>query len=91
MKPLPALLVAIIFTGCVPDEGTDAPDPANDACGAREMQALVGRPASVLETMRFAGEVRIIPPGSAVTMDFRPDRLNIEIDAASRIARVYCS
>lgn len=65
--------------------------PAPEACGTPDLQYLVGQPASVLETMRFAGPVRIIRPGMAVTMDYRPDRLNIEIDGRERIARVFCS
>ena len=60
-------------------------------CGADALQGLVGQPATVLETMRFAGETRIIRPGMAVTMDYRADRLNIEIDRAERISRVHCS
>jgi hypothetical protein len=52
---------------------------------------LVGQSATVLETMKFAQPVRILRPGMAVTMDYRPDRLNIEIDAQEKIARVHCS
>lgn len=64
--------------------------PAPDACGAAALQGLVGQPASVLERMRFDGPVRIIRPGMAVTLDYRPDRLNIAIDDRERIARVHC-
>ncbi len=91
------VLVAALLTACVPvtsppDPGIDpVPDPALDACGAGELQGLVGQPASVLTTMKFRLDTRILRPGMAVTMDFRPDRLNIDIDAGEKITRVYCT
>lgn len=68
---------------------SDGPDLSS--CGADALQGLVGQPASVLQTMRFGTETRIIRPDMAVTMDFRADRLNIDIDRTERISRVYCS
>ncbi|TGD65691.1 hypothetical protein EYC08_07370 [Tabrizicola sp. WMC-M-20] len=67
----------------------DGPDLAS--CGANALQGLVGQPASVLETMKFGQQTRIIRPDTAVTMDYRVDRLNIEIDRTERISRVHCS
>jgi hypothetical protein len=84
--------VAVLLAACqpvLPDGPSDGPDLAT--CGADVLQGLVGQPASVLRTMRFAQETRIIRPGMAVTMDYRSERLNIEIDRAERISRVYCS
>ncbi len=37
-----------------------------------------------------AERVRVIKPGMAVTMDFRGDRLNIDVDAGNRVTRVHC-
>ncbi len=65
--------------------------PVENACGAAGLQGLVGQSATVLQGMTFKLDTRVIRPGMAVTMDFRPDRLNIEIDAQERIARVFCS
>ena len=41
---------------------------------------------------RFPSELdaRIIGPDTAVTMDHRPDRLNIEVNGSGIIERVYC-
>ena len=61
-----------------------------DSCGASALQGLVGQPQAVLQTMRFSQPVRVIGYGMAVTMDFSPDRLNIEMGPDGRIARVYC-
>ncbi|MDO9637157.1 MAG: I78 family peptidase inhibitor [Pseudotabrizicola sp.] len=67
----------------------DGPDLST--CGAAALQGLVGQPASVLQTMKFGQETRIIRPDTAVTMDYRADRLNIDIDRNERISRVHCS
>lgn len=84
--PLLALAACTMETTPV----TPPPMPPENACGAADLQTLVGQPASVLDTMRFAQPVRVIRPGMAVTMDYRADRLNIEIDKAERIIRVTC-
>lgn len=72
----------------------EAPDPPAlppaKSCGAEGLSDLIGRPATVLETMRFAAPTRILRPGMAMTMDYAPGRLNIEIDAQEVIVRLFC-
>ena len=65
------------------------------ACNATKAQGLVGRAANNeqgAEALRLTGAtaLRWIRPGDAVTMDYRTDRLNIELDSANRIVRVAC-
>ena len=73
---------------------SDAPhaafNPPEDACGARALASLVGRPESVLAVMTFPAPTRIIHPGEAVTMDYSAERLNILIDDKGLIDRVNC-
>lgn len=83
-RPLALLLCALITTACA------QPEPPAADCGAAALQSLLGQPASVLQTMRFGTATRIIRPGTAVTMDFSPSRLNIQIDEAETITRVTC-
>lgn len=91
-----SLLLPLAFAACVetespPDPGViEPPMPPAGSCGAPELQGLLGQPASVLETMKFGTDVRVIRPGMAVTMDYREDRLNIEIDKNEVISRVSC-
>lgn len=93
-RPLAA--AALLLSACVqapsqPRPLPPQPDPpAADACGAGALQGLVGQPDTVLQTMRFSQQVRVIRPGMAVTMDFSPERLNIQIDREGRISRVSC-
>lgn len=85
--PMPLAALCLALAGCV----EPVPDlPPADACGAPGLQGLVGQPRSVLAAMTFAGPVRVIEPGMAVTMDYSPNRLNIELDAGGRITRVTC-
>jgi hypothetical protein len=82
-----------VLTACVPVEPLPGPVPPQDgvnACGALDLQYLVGQPASVLETMRFSQPVRVIRPGMAVTMDYSAARLNFAVDRSGYISRVYC-
>ncbi len=57
------------------DEAAPTPDPDR------------GMP---LTTATLLGKsLRVIRPGQAVTMDYSTDRVNIEVDEANRIRRVY--
>lgn len=84
--------VAVLGLGaCVVVAGT-GPEPRGEAgdCGAAALQHLVGQHESVLAAMTFPAPTRIIHPGQAVTMDYLPSRLNIEIGQDGRIIRVRC-
>lgn len=81
------LLTPLLLAACVEPP---APSEGADACGAPDLQYLVGQPGRVLDGMRFSQEVRVIQPGSAVTMDYQPGRLNILLDAADVIEQVSC-
>lgn len=81
-------LLPLAVSACVAP--VPAPGGDGERCGAGELQGLVGQPQAVLQTMRFSQLVRVIGYGMAVTMDFSPDRLNIEMGPDGRIARVWC-
>ena len=84
MRPvLPAALLALAACEAAP------PPDAADACGAAGYQSLVGAPLAAV-TLPADLNDRVIRPGEAVTLDFRPDRLNLELDADGTIVRVYC-
>lgn len=95
LKTLAGFVAVLAVTACVAvpdDQGGPVIDPlaTENACGADDLQGLVGQSAAVLETMRFSQVVRVIRPGMAVTMDFSAQRLNIEVDEAEVISRVSC-
>lgn len=96
-----ALATSIALAGCSstttpPD--TSMPPPVD--CGAQALSGMTGQPVigSTAQDVRIggqainaAGTVRVITPGMAVTQDYRPDRLNLEVDAAGNLVRAYCS
>ncbi len=84
------LLAALGLSACAAAVVVPINPGTGDACGASALQAFVGQPPSALDAVRLIQPVRIIRPGDAVTMDFREDRINFELDGQDRIARVYC-
>ena len=86
--------LAMTVAGCVT---SPAVPPASGAgpCNAAAAQHLVGETAtqnlaSAAMQVTGAREFRWIPEGSAVTMDYRADRTNFELDDEGRVVRVYC-
>ncbi|MRX49694.1 hypothetical protein GI374_04370 [Paracoccus sp. S-4012] len=84
--PLLALAACVEVVEPPPAE----PLPDIDACRATQYQGLIGQPRSILAAMTFPAGTRIIGPGDAVTMDFRVDRLNIEVGTNGRIDKIAC-
>lgn len=98
MRTLVALSALALATSCapVPRADGDAPQPVlADGCTATGLDDLIGRNRSeavAAEVMKRSGArtLRWIAPGMAVTMDYRGDRLNIDIDAGGRITGFHC-
>jgi len=76
--------------GGAPATDGEAAVADEDACGASGMQNLVGASVGTLDPATLPSPHRVIFPGQPVTMDFRADRLNVEIGADDKVARVYC-
>jgi len=65
------------------------------SCGADQLGGWIGSVAteSAIATLRqWRGEhgLRVLPPGAIVTMDYRPDRLNVDVDKARVITGFHC-
>lgn len=82
-------LPLLALAACAEDPIPVAGEPGADTCGAAEVQPLIGQPISRYEAPE-GKSVRIIRPGDAVSMDYRPDRLNISLDETDRIVAVDC-
>ena len=84
----PTLVLSGLLLGACQSHGAD-PASIDDGCGAGRYQHLLG---TLVSETDFSGidDVRIIPPGTAVTLDYRPDRLNVETDAKGIITRIAC-
>ena len=70
-------------------------EPAGDQCGARDLGSYLNQLPTddTMEQIRATvGQrtIRTIRPGDAVTMDYSPYRLNVELGADGRIKRFRC-
>lgn len=98
--PFPLIAVAAL-AACA----TTAPPPAGDGdppvrepageCDASGVQGHIGQRATpevgaTLLQLTGARTLRWVPPRTAVTMDYRPDRLTVSYDDAMMIERIVC-
>ena len=92
------LLLGACTTAAAADEDEAVPVHGRTAgykCDAGKAQSLVGQPATAAlgaRALQLTGArgLRWIRPGDAVTMDFREDRLNLELDGKSQIKALRC-
>lgn len=81
---------------CVPaSQPAPVTPPAEAACSNDPLPAFVGRKASEAvgaEMLAASGAraLRWVPPRTAVTMDFRADRLTVSYDDDMLITRASC-
>ena len=72
-----------------------APRAAGDECGASQVQPFVGYEAdegfrAYVAELTGTQEIRWIMPDTAVTLDFRPDRLNMRLDENTNVIEARC-
>ena len=89
------LLVAAACTAQAGGGDVAAPGSETGTCVAQRANGLTGQPASQelgAEALRLTGAraLRWVYPGQAVTMDFRPDRLNVKLTGEGRVESFRC-
>jgi hypothetical protein len=99
-RPLAGLF--LVLAGCAPatppaEEVQVPKDQAAEAgsCDAAKAQSLVGEQesAAIAEQARQksgARTVRWLRPGQIVTMEYRNDRLSLQLDAHGKIIAIRC-
>lgn len=99
--PLIAVAGALLaLAGCTAGQAAlggraTAPSEVEGTCDAAPAQPMVGtlvgaEPGTTLLALTGARTLRWAPPDSALTMDFRPERLTVSYDRAMRITRIVC-
>ena len=91
LAAMPALSACATAT-----DGGAAPRPAGDSCQAAPGQAFIGQTATAeigaeLLAATRSREIRWVPPGTMVTMDYKYGRLTVSYDEAMKIIAVSCS
>lgn len=61
-----------------------------DGCGASAWQGLLLQPSAAAAGITAPDGVRVILPGDGATRDWRPGRLNVEVDPLDRIVAIRC-
>lgn len=94
------LVAAGALVACMPNDdsassGETATPPAEGPCRAASGVSLIGQrytEALGAEAMRLTGAraVRAYKTGDPVTMDYRPDRVNVEYDEGWIVRAVSC-
>lgn len=86
--------------GAPPAAETPATPPAAEepamTCQADKGQWAIGQIADEALVAKVKADttsdrVRVIRPGMAVTMDYREDRVNLDVDADNRVTGVRCT
>ena len=99
MRRLTALALAggcTLLAACTASTVAQEPATAEDgSCRNEGLDRFVGRKADQAlgaELLKASGAktLRWGPPGSAMTMDFRPDRLTVSYDEALMVTRASC-
>lgn len=101
MMKIRGIALLLLLAACTatadgePPAGGSGEPAAGQDCSVDGLQDLVGRPATAelgAEALRrsHSRTLRWIRPGDAVTMDYSPQRLNINLDAQGRVERFTC-
>ena len=87
---LPAILLAACAGDAAPPPGAATPPAsADDPCGASDYAGLVGANVAAV-TLPASLNHRVVGPGTVVTMDYVPERLNVEVDADGVVTGLRC-
>lgn len=91
----PLCLLAACSTVSAQDEGELRVREPEGQCDASGVQDHVGHRATaeagrILLELTGARTLRWVPPRTAVTMDYRPDRLTVSYDDDMIIERITC-
>lgn len=91
---LPVTVLLLAMVACTAMPPADAP-AADGPCDATAATWAVGSAATaeVVERARLethSSNVRVIEPGQPVTMDYSPERLNIDVNERGAITGLRC-
>ena len=97
MRAVCVLIVSAALMACTTAQVPGEPDglTSEGACDAQAGKSFLGQRAGGESGQQLllatgARQLRWVPPRTAVTMDFRPDRLSVEYGDDMMITRVSC-
>ncbi len=83
---------ALALAACQPTTANDPVlnRPDRDACGASAYSDRVGKDHTQYDFSAPDRPVRVLGPDTPMTMDYRIERLNVDIDKTNKITRIWC-
>ncbi|MFB0613835.1 I78 family peptidase inhibitor [Aurantiacibacter poecillastricola] len=92
---IPACIALAACATATPEAGNPPMQEPASECDVQPAQVLIGERATEalgtqLLELTGARTLRWVPPRTAVTMDFRPDRLTVHYDDDRVIERISC-
>lgn len=90
-----AILPLAACTIATSNATADNPPATPGVCRSEALSQFIGQPASqdLGERMLKASgarDIRWVPKGGMVTMDFRADRLTVQLDGSNRVESANC-
>lgn len=94
MRAIASLPLFFAVSACATASPLDAP-PIGGVCRSESLRQFIGQRASAQlgsDMLRASGArvIRWVPLGGAVTMDFSPARLTVQLDGANRVQSANC-
>ncbi|MEG3193076.1 I78 family peptidase inhibitor [Lysobacter sp. D1-1-M9] len=93
--PAIVLLASVVACATMPPPPGSAPAASGGPCNAEAARWAIGQPVTdelvnrVLRETR-SRDARVLGPGDMATMDFRGDRVNIDVNERGAITGVRC-
>jgi hypothetical protein len=92
---LASLSLLALLAGCSSQPSSQSAAEISGDCSVDNLQGMLGQTASAelveqIQQQANAKTLRVLAPGDAATMDYNPQRLNIDIDESEVIIRLTC-
>jgi hypothetical protein len=92
---LASLSILALLAGCSSSQPAQPVAEITGDCNVENLQGVLGQNASAeliqqVQQQANAKTLRVLAPGDAATMDYNPQRLNIDIDESEVIIRLTC-
>ena len=92
---LASLSLLALLTGCSSQPPAQPSAEISGDCNVEQVHGVLGQTASSelieqVQQQANAKTLRVLAPGDAATLDYNPQRLNIDIDESEVIIRLTC-
>ncbi len=84
------LLAVALLAACIDEDPQDAEIKGSKTCDPAAFGFLIGQPKEALEGVLTPESVRVLGENAPMTMDHRPERLNVFHDEGGEIVKVSC-